>query len=303
MVNIFKLLSSLSLSLSLIAYYFKNNLLSFFLVFATLTYKTFVLIFTKSITTNSIYYYYTLLFFGYHVNFTFSKRFCIRTIVVIKSYLRKSEYIKLFLWVIFVFLTALIIEPFVFLCVFYPLIIYSAFNQKFILFFFLLLLWFWILFLIICNKYKICTDILLKMQNYFTSKAARHYIGNTIGKIALKQAKTLTPISVIIAATSLLGGVFEFDKIISEASLKEMKAYSAQNPNATPDQLHNTYAHAYHERANCSMVGRGLFKANIIAPGSAEDVIYKYNERNNLLDATKSLSDFKKDLETKFPKK
>jgi len=77
----------------------------------------------------------------YHLYFTFSKRFYSRTIVVIKKYLNGSEYFKLILWIVLVFITALLGEAFIFLMVFNPLFGFSLVTANFMLFFFLFILW------------------------------------------------------------------------------------------------------------------------------------------------------------------
>lgn len=205
MFNSVVVISFLCLSLSLLAYYYKYSKLSFFLLYVSLTYGYFFVILTKEISSISItYYYYCSIFLCYHIYFTFSKRFYSRTIVVIKKYLNGSEYFKLILWIVLVFIPALFGEAFIFLIVFNPLFAFSIITANFMVFFFLLILWLWIFILILCNKLKIFNDFLLKIQTYFSRGACLHFIGNNPGKMLCEKVGLLivcTPIVVSIPAT------------------------------------------------------------------------------------------------------
>ena len=68
-----------------------SNLLALF----TISHKDFF-------TYDNIYIYYFLVFFMFHVYFTFSKLYFLRCIVIIRGYLKNSDYVKLFLWSVFV---------------------------------------------------------------------------------------------------------------------------------------------------------------------------------------------------------
>jgi hypothetical protein len=149
---------------------------------------TFFIILTKDVSSISMtYFYYMVIFVGYHFYFTISKRFYSRTIVIIKKYINNSEYFKLFLWLILVFITSLFGESFIFLMVFNPLFAFSLVTANFGFFFFLLIQWMWMFFLIFCNKFKIFNNFLLKIQTYFSRGACLHFIGNNPGKLLCKK--------------------------------------------------------------------------------------------------------------------
>jgi len=102
--NIFYSILSVSLvclSLSILFYYYKYNKLSFFLMYVSLTYYYFFIILTINVSSILVtYFYYGLVFLVCHFYFTFTKRFCYRTIIVIINYLNNFEYVKLILWIV-----------------------------------------------------------------------------------------------------------------------------------------------------------------------------------------------------------
>ena len=182
------IVSLVCLSLSILFYYYNYKKLSFFLIHLSLTYYYFFFILTKNISSISMtYFYYGLVFLFYHFYFTFSKRFYYRTMIVLKNYLNNFEYVKLILWVVLIFIPALLGEAFIFLMVFNPLFAFSLATANFKLFFFLLIEWVWMFGLIFSNKFNIFNHFLLKIQNYFSRKGCLHYIGTTQGKRCVKK--------------------------------------------------------------------------------------------------------------------
>jgi hypothetical protein len=156
-------------------------------MYVSLTYYYFFIILIINVSLISVtYFYYGLVFLVYHFYFTFTKRFCYRTIIVIINYLNNFEYVKLILWFVLIFIPALLGEAFIFLMVFNPLFAFSLATANFT-FFFLLVEWVWMFGLIFSNQFNIFNHFLLKIQNYFSSKACLHYIGNNPGKSYVKK--------------------------------------------------------------------------------------------------------------------
>jgi hypothetical protein len=156
--------------------------------------------------------------------------------VVIKKYLNGSEYFKLILWIVLVFITALFGEAFIFLMVFNPLFGLSLVTADFMLFFFLFILWIWMFILIFCNKF------LLKIQNYFSREACLHFIGNNPGKLLCERVGTLivcTPIVVSVPATA--GYVLDKESQTGNYAIGKMHEYQAKHPNSTHDQQYKVY--------------------------------------------------------------
>ena len=151
-----------------------------FLYFFLLIQKTFYI-------AGLLYIYYFLIFFIYHLYFTFSKRFCYIVIIVLKNYWNKSEYLKIMLWFILVLLTSLVGDNFIFLFVFNPLFFYSIVTGNLLLFLVLLALWSWIFVLVYFNKFKICQKFLAKILQYFSRSACLHFTGNSKKELNLRK--------------------------------------------------------------------------------------------------------------------
>ena len=279
------------LSSSILLYYYTYYKLSFSLCYVSLTYGYFFVILTEDVSSISItYYYYISIFLCYHLYFTFSKRFYSRTIVVIKKYLNGSEYFKLILWIVLVFITALFGETFIFLMVFNPLFAFSLVTANFVSFFFLFSLWVWVFFLIFCNRFKIFNNFLLKIQNYFSREACLHFIGNTPGKLLCEKVGTLivcTPIVVSIPATA--GYALDKESQTGNYAINKMHEYQAKHPNSTHDQQYKVYQNSYKSHANSSFIGRGLTRWGVMNPGVPEVVIpdYKSDLKNSLTNLDK----------------
>ena len=123
------------------------------------------------------YTFHFILFFTYHCFFTFTKQFYCRSLVVIKGYLNKFEIKKLILWTILMFIPTLFNSIFIFMAIFNPLLIFTAFKGHFILFFFIGL-WLWLVFLFIFNKFNLFSTFLNNLQNFFSRRACLHFLGN-----------------------------------------------------------------------------------------------------------------------------
>lgn len=177
------IISFICLGLSLLFYYKNHKKLSFFLNYLSLTYCYFFIILTVDISPILVtYFYYSLIFLVYHYYFTFTKRFCYRTIIVIIHYLNNLEYFKLILWFVFILIPTLLGEAFIFLMVFNPLFGFSLATANFTFFFFLFVEWSWMFGLIVSNQLNIFTPFLFKIQDYFSRNACLHYIGSNPGK-------------------------------------------------------------------------------------------------------------------------
>lgn len=274
------------LCLSSLLYSYKYYRLSFFLLYISLTYFYFFVILTEDVSSISItYYYYISIFLCFHHYFTFSNRFYGRTIIVIKKYLKNSEYFKLILWIVLVFITSLFGETFIFLMVFNPLFAFSIVTANFMVFFFLLTLWIWTFILIFCNKFKIFNNFLLKIQNYFSREACLHFIGNTPGKLLCEKIGTMivcTPIVVSVPATA--GYALDKESQTGNYAINKMHEYQANHPNSTHDQQYKVYQDSYKSHANSSLIGRGLTRWGVMSPGVPELVIPDYkSDLNNTL--------------------
>jgi len=286
MLNCVLAISFFLFCLSLFAYWYKYVAVSFFLLYVSLTYGYFFVILTKNVSSITITYcYYSSIFLCYHLYFTFSKRFYSRTIVVIKKYLNGSEYFKLILWIVLVFITSLFGETFIFLMVFNPLFAFSIVTANFMVFFFLLILWIWSFILIFCNKFKIFNNFLLKIQNYFSREACLHFIGNNPGKLLCEKVGTLivcTPIVVSIPATA--GYALDKESQTGNYAINKLHEYQAKHPNSTHDQQYKVYQDFYKSHANSSLIGRGLTRWGVMSPGVPEVVIPDYkSDLNNTL--------------------
>jgi len=123
--------------------------------------------------------YYAMLFIGFHIfEETFTKRFYLRTKIIITGYYKKSELFKLVLWFFLIFIPSLIKHPIVIFTVYQPLMFHCyLFEYDFLLlFFFIYILWVGLLFLPV--NFKITWIFLTTCQIYFSRRACLHYVGN-----------------------------------------------------------------------------------------------------------------------------
>lgn len=126
--------------------------------------------------------YYFVIFLGFHIfENTFTKRFYLRTKIIFKGYYNESQYIKIILWFLLIFIPSLISYPLVMITVCQPLMLFLHLFEydKIFLFFSTILLWCFLLFLL--NRYRIGLNFLKNCKNYFSRRACLHYIGNTFG--------------------------------------------------------------------------------------------------------------------------
>jgi hypothetical protein len=283
--------SSLVTSLSLLFYYYRYEKVSFFLLYVSLTYNYFFVLSSGTVSPiTATYGYYFFIFLFYHLYFTASKRFYSRTIVVIKSYLNGSEYFKLILWIVLVFITALFGEAFIFLMVFTPLLGFSLVTENFTLLFFLLIQWIWLIGLIFTNTFNIFTNFLSKIQKYFSRKACLHYIGNNPGAAASHKIGTyLVWAPVTLSVPAGIGYAFEKEVQTGNHAIGRMHDFQATHPDSTHNEQYRVYKACYTSHGNSSMVGRGLTKSGFMSPAAPESIIPSY--KSELRDA---LSDLEK---------
>ena len=131
--------------------------------------------------------YYAILFIGFHTfEETFSKRFYLRTKIILIGYYSNFEFIKIVLWFFLVMLPSLIKEPIIIYLVYQPLMAYCYLFEYDSLLLFLFLLMLWCLLLVLMNKYKIAPTFFKKCLAYFSRRACLHYVGNMFGAILRK---------------------------------------------------------------------------------------------------------------------
>jgi hypothetical protein len=126
--------------------------------------------------------YYFMIFLGFHIfENTFTKRFYLRTRIILKDYYHNSQYIKIILWIWLVFIPSLIKYPLILVTVYQPLMVFFyLFGYNKLLFVFsAVLTWCFIIF--VMHKYKIGFTFLERCKNYFSRRACLHYIGNVFG--------------------------------------------------------------------------------------------------------------------------
>lgn len=131
-------------------------------------------------------FFYAGYFLAYHAYFTINKHFILRTKIILTTYLRELNLLKLILWIILVFVPSLFNNGFSFFFVLQSIMINSFFSGRYLIFYTMLGLWSWIIFLYIMNKYKLNDKFLRSLLNYFSRRACLHYIGNSFGKVFLK---------------------------------------------------------------------------------------------------------------------
>lgn len=164
------------------------------------TYIRFSFIYSISIYISLIYY--LIIFLGFHLfENTFTKRFYLRTKIILKAYYNKSQYIKIILWFLLVLTPSLLKYPLVIITVYQPLMLFLYLFEydKMFLFFFIILLWCFLLFVL--NKYKIGLNFLNHCKNYFSRRGCLHYIGNMFGACFNQAINNLNPWAVA-------GGIF-----------------------------------------------------------------------------------------------
>jgi hypothetical protein len=280
------------LIISLMSYYFKYGRVSFFLTYFSLTY-VFIVYVKGGGSICQTYCYYIAVFMNYHQHFTFSRRFWGRTVIVIKSYYNNSQYLKLNFWILLVFITSLLVDKFIFVVVFNPLLGFSLWTGNLVLFFFLMLQWLWMFILIFVNflniKFNFFDKFLKGIQSYFSRKACLHFIGNNPGKTTVTKIGTLilyTPLLASIPATA--GYAVDRECQTGNYAVTRMHEYQFKNPEATHDSMYKVYRDCYTSHANSTLVGRCLTVWGVMSPAAPEAVIRGY--KSDLHDAVTDLS-------------
>lgn len=291
--------SILSLTLSVFCYRLKYPGISYFFLYLALTFGcTLSYELLESFPPIYLFYFYHfLLFMSYHYYFTFSKRFFFRILVILKGYLTKSEYPKLFSWIIFVLLTSLLAEKPVFLLIFTQLWVASSAKGHFVLLSILSIIWIWIIVLILCNRYEMGTRLLSKVQQYYSRRACLHFIGNTIGsKIGKKLGSTVVIAPVIASIPGAAVYSLEKEQQTANYAIEQLHQYKQNFPESTPLQQYDIYKTSYNQHANSSIIGRGLKSIGVMEPAAPEAIVPDYlttlekrlKELNDLNDVEKS---------------
>ena len=69
--------------------------------------------------------YYSIIFLGFHIfEETFTKRFLLRTKVILRGYYENSEFVKIILWFFLILIPSLIKHPIIIVSVYQPLMLY-----------------------------------------------------------------------------------------------------------------------------------------------------------------------------------
>ena len=122
---------------SIFFYINDNKLVSFLFLYFGLYFLDFCIICNFDFWPTAVAYtFYFIVFFTYHCFFTFTKQFYCRSLVVIRGYLNQFELKKLILLTFLIFIPTLFNNTFIFMVIFNPLLIFTAFKGHFIFFFF-----------------------------------------------------------------------------------------------------------------------------------------------------------------------
>jgi len=142
--------------------------------------------------------YYAIIFLGFHIfEETFTKRFLLRTKIILRGYYNNSEFVKIVLWLFFVLIPSLIKPPIIVVSVCQPLMLYCyLFEYNYTLLFFSILI-LWCGLLVLLSKYKIGFNFLYKCKIYFSRRACLHYIGNTLGSAFTRMFSGVKPSHVV----------------------------------------------------------------------------------------------------------
>lgn len=194
---------------------------------------------------SGLVYYFTI-FLGFHLfKNTFSKRFCLRTKVILKGYYVKSQYMKIVLWFLLVFIPSLISHPIVMFTVCQPLLLFSYLFMyyKVFLFFFTSTVWCFLLFLM--NKYEVKIDFLKACLDYFSRRACLHYVGNMFGSSIKSMFSKITPARVLLTAAG--SGAVLISNIIVPPVVESMVQIHDDSPDimAKAEKKHRDFCNDY----------------------------------------------------------
>jgi hypothetical protein len=207
------------------------------------------------------------------LNDSFTNRFWLRTKIVLVRFIKKNEFTKTCLWILFVFVTCLIQNPVIFNFLYRPLFLYSVMFECSMLtsFFFLHILW--CFFILILNKYKTprSKNILEYFLNYFSRSACLHFIGNDFGSRfeEVYGPKITTVITTQLALYCGLNGIDYFNNhlnyVHSYANIAKVSAETHEiYKNLTTEQLNVVGQHAYVTTVTNSLYGEWLMDHNFI---------------------------------------
>ena len=178
------LVSLISIVLSLNVFIFRdpgNKPIFVFYVFNSILVFSYIRFFVDNGLPLSIFYFVNL-FVGFHVfKRTFSTRHTLRTKSILLTYYKKSEFIKIFLWILLIFIPSLIMHVTVLIVVYQPLMMFCFLSHYDTLLTFLSLLLLWCFLLFLMNKYDFGHEFLKNCLHYFSRRACLHYVGNTFG--------------------------------------------------------------------------------------------------------------------------
>lgn len=285
----------------LATFYYKkgNKQVSFFCFYLGIHILYFYLASLDKLTLMLTYYFYLLIFSVYHYYFTFTKRFFLRTLLIIKGYFKTSNYFKLLFWILLVFIPTLFSNIFILIFVFNPVLILASFCGNFLLLSLLLTLWFWLVFLVVSNKYNLCTKFLKKLLIYFSRRACLHYIGNFGSDSARKLG--LGVFSALGAAIPACTGIFlDIDSKAGAAAYDSMNKYRENQPDCDIDRLYAIYETAYNDYYKHSIVGRFLIQTNWQPkPGCIELVLSDHPDVQKLNQELAEISKKNENLLTK----
>ena len=174
--------------------------------------------------------YYAIIFIGFHIfEETFTKKFYLRTKIILTGYYNNSEFIKIVLWFFLILIPSLIKHPIIISTVYQPLMVYCyLFKYDYILLFLSIII-LWCLLLVLMNKYKIARNFLETCKRYFSRRACLHYVGNMFGSTIRKAFQGVNPYKVAGNLTMAIGvsyipGIYDFRNQLHETGVKAAKA-------------------------------------------------------------------------------
>ena len=121
-----------------------------------------------------------MVFLIYHTYFTFSERFFLRILVVIKLYLKSNDYLKIILWSFFILLTSLCKNALTFFFLFPGLFVLTSVTCHF-LWYIIFIQWIWLIILGSLKFFSFTKFFKLKLLNYFLRSGCLHFVGNAPG--------------------------------------------------------------------------------------------------------------------------
>ena len=139
--------------------------------------------------------------------------------------------------------------------------------------------------MLLASEYKIYTNILLKIQNYFSRAGCLHFVGNSPGTgFGERMGKLVAASPVLAGIPATIGYGINTEAKTGNYAVERMHEFASQNPTASDDQRYKVYTKSYKEFGNSSFAGRSLTKCGVLQPGAPEAVIdgYKVDLKNEL---------------------